>query len=207
MVNKHNPQQPIAADHSNVCPNVYKWATLFRGTGMLQSQWRTCLCDMIKMKQLKQSSRRLWAGMHSRQHNACSLCRLVCLVLTTRTQPVIKSAIAIQIPILTGFPCAPIFGTGSKARMCGCTAASAAVTSGTSRQIWCTPPAGFLSRNFAIGEAFPSGSNNSSFVLGSSTKATVTPCSGSGVGALTFAPRTPRYRADAAATSGTAIAT
>ena len=69
------------------------------------------------------------------------------------------------------------------------------------------PPAGFLARKPAIGEASPSGCKSSILVFGSSTKTTVTPCSGSSCGSPTAAPSVSRYCAAAAARSGTAIAT
>src|SRR5437588_6486198 len=69
------------------------------------------------------------------------------------------------------------------------------------------PPAGFLSRKPRTGESGPSGSNSSILLFGSSTKTTVTPCSGKASGAETSAPSASRYRAAAAARSGTTIAT
>lgn len=51
------------------------------------------------------------------------------------------------------------------------------------------PPAGFLARKAVMGELSPKGANSSILLLGSSTKITVTPCSGRLWGAETFAPK------------------
>src|SRR6266851_4340605 len=69
------------------------------------------------------------------------------------------------------------------------------------------PPDGFLSRKPRTGESTPSGSNSSILLFGSSTKTTVTPCSGKASGGETSAPSASRYREAAAARSGTTIAT
>src|SRR6266568_1255983 len=69
------------------------------------------------------------------------------------------------------------------------------------------PPDGCLSRNPRTGESAPSGSNSSILLFGSSTKTTVTPCSGKASGAETSAPSASLYLAAAAARSGTTIAT
>ena len=69
------------------------------------------------------------------------------------------------------------------------------------------PTAGLRSKNFAIGESAPSGCSSSILVLGKDTKTTVTPCSGWSRGSETSAPKTPRYWAQAAVKSGTAMAT
>jgi len=50
------------------------------------------------------------------------------------------------------------------------------------------PPSGLRSRNFAIGEASPSGAISSTLVFGNVINTVVTPCSGCGTGSDTFAP-------------------
>jgi len=57
-----------------------------------------------------------------------------------------------------------------------------------------------------MGESSPVGSSSSSLVLGSSTKATVTPCSGRACGELTWTPRIALNLSVACWRFGTAIA-
>src|SRR5690606_27881217 len=108
----------------------------------------------------------------------------------------------------TGLPWAPVLGVPSPSTRAppAVSVAAAAMMSGTSKQMWCMPPAGFLARNVAIGEASPSGSSSSTLVLPVSMKTTVTPCSGRAWGCPTRAPSRSRYLPAAAARSGTAMA-
>ena len=80
---------------------------------------------------------------------------------------------------MTGFPWAPILGSGLRQRIfLALTSATAAWMSLTSIQMWWMPPALFFSKNPAMGDFSPNGCNSSNFVFESSTKTVVTPCSG-----------------------------
>ena len=86
-------------------------------------------------------------------------------------------------------------------------ASRAAWMSSTSTHRWCMPPPACFSRKRLTGEPSPSGSSSSMRAFGRSTNTTLTPCSGSGCGAETSAPRTSRQSALAASMSATASAT
>ena len=86
---------------------------------------------------------------------------------------------------MTGFPWAPILGSGDKHRIFfAFKSLTASLMSLTSIQTWWIPPFAFFCKNPAMGDFSPRGCNSSILVFSRLTNTTVTPCSGKSSGSL-----------------------